>query len=200
MPSLTLEITMTAPLHLGVSADGLQIALDSRGDALLTATALKGAHRASTEQIARILTLRVCDLLADPCGADPCAVCRIFGSRWTPGLMRYRDLTAPGAVTTITRTRAAQSRRRGRHEQRIATTETHAVVPAGVVFKGTLHHFIGDPGLLGLSLVGLRAIAALGAGSAQGWGACQVRASLFDNLNRPVDEDLLAAALRRLKL
>ncbi|HVO44101.1 MAG TPA: RAMP superfamily CRISPR-associated protein [Aggregatilineales bacterium] len=196
MPGIDLKITLQAPLHSGGADSVLPVARDGRGHPVITATALKGAHRIATERAARSLGLKLCDSPLHLCQSDPCAVCQIFGSRWTPGRVRYHDLTTAAQVSEIARVTAPQSRWRGcqlRNE-----SEKWEFLPAGAVFNGTIHHFITDMGLIALAIAGLRSISFLGAGRAQGWGLCRVEARALDALDRPIEDDALAPALQRL--
>ena len=212
MLTLDLRIVLVSPLHIGAGSDpsnaaGAQrFARDARGRPCLRASTLKGLHRASTEQIARALGLPVCHSpiaaqMCQPCAGEPvCAVCRIFGSPWVPGRVFYRDLIAASASDkpgVDRRVRAAQSR--GRRVRLAVYEQSREVLLVGVTFSGTINHLLHDEGSLGLALAGLRAIPAIGAGSAAGYGLCHVEVHALDASNRPVDESALAAALERLR-
>lgn len=209
VPIIELKITFHTPLHVGggdTSADGVKLfARDVRGRPCIPASTLKGLHRASTERIAAAIGLRVChppdaaQLCHSTAATSACAVCRIFGSPWLPGSLRYRDLVLPNATTSVTpiietRETAAQSRRRGvrlRYE-----SSRREVLPAGTTFSDHIDYLLGDPALLGLALAGLRAITVIGSGN--GAGSCTVEAKAFDATKRPVDESQLASALRQM--
>lgn len=205
MATIELKIVLKGPLHIGgdqAAGSAEPFARDGRGRPCIPASTLKGSHRAATEQIAAALGFKVCNapVLTQMChpinNETGCVVCRIFGSAWLPGKVLYRDLALSGAPLTETCIAAPQSRRRQvRIGQHRASRE---IISDPTTLTGRIDHLIHDPALLGLALAGLRAITALGAHSATGYGLCTVEARAIDSLKHPVDESGLATALRQL--
>ncbi len=207
MATIDLTITFSTPLHIG---NGTQtgpsgpvntIVRDGRGRPCIPAVTLKGLHRAATEQIAAGLGLTICDapIAAHMChpthGQEACAVCRIFGSPWLPGVIFHRDLTTTATPIVGTSVSAPQSRRR---RVRMALhNRNREALPGGLALSGRIDHMIQDTALLALALAGLRSITAIGAAKAIGYGLCSVEARAFDAFRRPVDEAELARELRQ---
>lgn len=206
--ALNFTLTLTSTLLIGIgntTPEGtIRVARDVRGRPCIPAMTLKGAHRASAEQIARALGLAVCgapipDHMCYPLpGESACLVCRIFGSPWLPGKVFYRDLVINAQPVIDSRVMAAQSRRRRvRLESRTVQRE---LLPAPQTLTGRVDHLLADPVLLGLALAALRSITALGQGSATGCGLCSVIVKAIDSTQHPLspnDEAALAAALRQ---
>src|SRR5262249_44153454 len=148
-----------------------RFARDLRGRACLTAPSLKGLHRVSAEDVARSLSLRACDSsdftkMCHPIGGNvACPICRIFGSRWIPGIIRYRDLVS--SVKPITESRA-RTRLSKRGIRRSTETIQFEVLPSGTTFSGQIDFPGADLSLLALSIAGLRSISSIGAASAVG--------------------------------
>jgi CRISPR/Cas system CSM-associated protein Csm3 (group 7 of RAMP superfamily) len=216
MPYIDLKLTLDSPLHIGIGAsanpgDPHRIVRDARGRACIPATTLKGLHRAATEGIALALELPVCNAPSQMCqpmnGQVACVVCRIFGSPWLPGIVRYRDLvvtsTATGASQTESRVTAPQSRRRRVQLDRVAVERE--VLPAGLTLNGRIELLTQDRALIALALIGVRAVTALGGGKSTGYGLCTVEAAAFDSARQTgrdseaIEDSELAAALRQLQ-
>jgi CRISPR/Cas system CSM-associated protein Csm3 (group 7 of RAMP superfamily) len=211
MPYIDLKITLDSPLHIGggntTPGAPQPIVRDARGRPCIPATTLKGLHRAATEGIAVALELPICNVPSPTCqplnGQAACVVCRIFGSPWLPGIVRYRDLiaTATSAVQTETRVTTPQSRRRRVQLDRV--TISREVLPAGLTLNGRIELLTQDRALIALALAGLRSVFAWGASKATGSGRCTVEASAFESARKPGDvgeaiaDSELAAALRQ---
>jgi CRISPR/Cas system CSM-associated protein Csm3 (group 7 of RAMP superfamily) len=206
MLTLELRLVLETPLHIGAATDTPDtlhsFTRDVRGRPYIPATTLKGLHRAMTEQVATALNLRICNppLSAQMChpiaGKPACPVCRIFGSPWLAGRLRYRNLIAGTAPIVEHHIQASQSRRR--RVQLTRHTSQYEVLPAGTVFSGQVDHQIADPALLGLALAGLRSITTLGSGGSLGYGLCRVEVRALDASKHPVNDADLAAWLHQL--
>ena len=205
MATIEFKILVRRLLHIGgnkTPGSPAPFARDSRGRPYVPASTLKGLHRATTEQVAAALGLKVCraPIASQMChplnGENACAVCRIFGSPWLSGKLFYRDLPLTVAPVVATRVGAPQARQR--RVQLGQCNASREVIPGPLTLTGHIDHLLHDPALLGLALAGLRAITALGAQSALGYGLCTVEATALDATKRPVDESGLSAALRQL--
>lgn len=212
MPYIDLKLTLDSPLHVGSTGSAnagetQPVARDARGRPCIPATTLKGLHRAATEGIALALELPVCNAPSQMCqpmnGQTACVVCRIFGSPWLPGIVRYRDLVVTGAPRIETRVTVPQSRRRRVQLDRVVVNRE--ILPVGLKLNGRIEMLTHDLALIALALVGLRSVMALGGGKATGSGLCTVEAAAFDSARQPgnvsdaIDETELAAALRQLQ-
>ena len=204
MLTFELRLILETPLHIGSAPSETPhvFTRDVRGRPCISATMLKGLHRAMTEQVANALKLPICNppIAAQMChpitGKPACPVCRIFGSPWLPGRIRYRTLLATGTPVVESHIRAPRSRQRG--VQLARHTVDYEVLPAGTIFSGSVDHQLSDPALLGLALAGLRSITTIGAGGSLGYGLCRVEARALDTSKHPVNDADLAAALRGL--
>jgi CRISPR/Cas system CSM-associated protein Csm3 (group 7 of RAMP superfamily) len=163
---------------------------------------LKGLHRAITEDVAGALGLTVCgardmNQMCQPLGKQAaCVICRLFGSPWVEGMMRYRDLLTTASPYTATLTHAPLSRqRRVQIGRSIASRE---VLPAGTTFTGQIDLVLENHALLALAILGLRSITVLGADKAAGHGQCTVEAKATDATKRSISDADLAGALQQL--
>lgn len=206
MFTLELRLVLETPLHIGGAADTPDslhtFARDMRGRPYIPATTLKGLHRAMTEQVAAALNLVICTAptsaqMCHPIAGKPaCPVCRIFGSPWLTGRLRYRNLIATSTLIIENRIQASHSRRR--RVQLTRHTAQYEVLPAETIFSGQIDHQIAEPALLGLALAGLRSITALGSGGNLGYGLCRAEVRALDVSGHPVNDSDLAASLRQL--
>ncbi len=202
MLTIELRIVVHTPLHIGGPDHSTAIVRDSRGRPCLPAVTLKGLHRASTEGVAAALGFTICgthdaNRMCQPLGKQTaCVVCRLFGSPWIAGALRYRDLLTTANPYTVMLTTAPQSRRRRVQLGRF--TMNREALPAGLTFNGQIDLVLDNPALLALALLGLRAITAIGGGKASGYGQCTVEAKAIDAAQRPVNDADLAAALQQM--
>ncbi|MCC7446704.1 MAG: hypothetical protein IT324_04770 [Anaerolineae bacterium] len=202
MLTIELRITTHTPLHSGGPDHTTTIVRDSRGRPCIPAVTLKGLHRATTQEVADALGLTVCgsrsiNRMCQPLGKQTaCVVCRLFGSPWVAGTLRYRDLLTNTNPYTATLIHAPQSRRRRVQMERAAISRD--VFPADTTFTGSIELVQDDQALLALAVLGLRSITTLGAGKSAGYGQCSVEAKAFDPLKRWISDADLAAALQHL--
>jgi len=201
---LTIELRIAAhtPLHIGGADHSAAIVRDSRGRPCIPAVTLKGLHRATTQQVADALGLTVCgsrstNRMCQPLGKQTaCVICRLFGSPWVAGALRYRDLLTTANPYMATLTHVPQSRRR--RVQLGRSIVSREVLPAGTIFTGQIDLALDDHVLLALAVTGLRSITTLGAGQAAGYGQCTVEAKAFDATKRWISNADLAAALQQM--
>jgi CRISPR/Cas system CSM-associated protein Csm3 (group 7 of RAMP superfamily) len=185
-----LEITVTCQGPLRIDGEGIDVYRDWAGRVCIPATLLKGHTRDHVRRLASALGESICDPGA-PCDAEPCAVCRLFGSRRHEGAVAFADLFTDTVPIMINRPRIARSRTRG--VSLPAETQPILVVPAGAEFSGVVRHHLSsiETQPLALLVAALRGIKQIGTGGAIGWGQCMigVRGVLFEAA-------VLAAAFR----
>src|SRR5262245_59787323 len=148
MLTFELRLILETPLHIGPASPETPhlFTRDVRGRPCIPATTLKGLHRAMTEQVAAALKLPICNppIAAQMChpiaGKPACAVCRIFGSPWLPGRIRYRNLLA--TVTPVVETHIHGPRSRQRGVQLAQHSTEYEVLPAGTTFSASIDHQI----------------------------------------------------------
>ncbi len=123
----------------------------------------------------------------------PCIVCTLFGNRRIEGNVYFADLIADTEPVLIESNRMAHSRTRGIALDPDGDREQFRVLalPPGTRCKGTIRHRIAESEnwQLALLVLGLRAIAQIGAHAGIGWGMCQI-----DVHNVPLNS--LSTALR----
>jgi len=98
--SIKVELTLKSPLHIGASAPAGTKAVrgmlkDAQGWPYIPASAFKGRLRHTVERLTRSMERSVCDTHHQTCESaqSACPVCRIFGSPWVTGSVRFCDLT-----------------------------------------------------------------------------------------------------------
>jgi len=217
MTTIDLTLTFQTPLNVGSGAQRGTLAdramiKDDRGWPYVPASALKGRLRHAVEQAAAGLRHRVCVTHQDMCPDDEgyvCPVCRIFGSPWIPGRLRFErlKLTGPKELVRLLEDRqrrtgqpprtshrfgVALSRRRGVAEDHLLYTTELFETGTPLVFKGTLR---GDLTVVDAALVvaGLRLTPALGRGKTGGLGWMTAQAVVRDNQEIWDDATLRAA-------
>jgi len=187
----TIEVTLTfqTPLNIGSGAQQGTLAdraiiKDHKGWPYVPASAFKGRLRHTVEQIAAALNARVCVTHKEMCPIDGdfCPVCRIFGSPWLPGRLRFARLNLIGPDWLIKRLQArrnpprttqrsgvALSRRRGVAEDTLLYTTELFEPGTDLLFRGQL---VGDlhPSEIALVSAGLKLIPAMGRGKSGGLG------------------------------
>lgn len=195
MATIDVTLTFQTPLNIGSGAQRGTLAdramiKDHQGWPYIPASALKGRLRHAVEQVAAGLSARVCVTHQDMCPQDGdfCPVCRIFGSPWLPGRLRFArlNLAGPqwlvgrleeGKIRTTQRYGVALSRRRGVAEDALLYTTELLEPGTELVFNGRL---VGDlePPEVALVLAGLKLIPALGRGKTGGLGWFRVEAKV----------------------
>lgn len=194
LATLELELTCDTPTRIG--GIGADVRRDWAGRPCIPATTLKGRARVETSGLALSLSLPVCTPRAAcdlrPANA-PCTMCRLFGNRRVEGDVYFADLIADAEPVLIESNRMAHSRVRGVALDPDGDREQFRVLalPAGTHCKGTVHHRIAESEnwQLALLVLGLRAIAQIGAGAGIGQGLCRI-----DVRNVPLN--VLSAALQ----
>jgi CRISPR/Cas system CSM-associated protein Csm3 (group 7 of RAMP superfamily) len=195
MVEITVTLTLRSPLNIGSGAQHgtftrRGMLKDADGWPYIPASALKGRWRHAVEQVAGALANeRVCRTHREMCRAQPCIVCRIFGSPWLPGRLRFVDLTlsGPPAVKALydkkerlkssERTGIAVNRRR-QVAQDDLLFDTELFLPgAPLAFSGALQGDItrAEAGLL---LAGLKLVPALGRSKSGGLGWIEAQAAI----------------------
>ncbi len=218
---VTIEVTLTTetPLNIGSGAQQGSLAdramiKDRQGWPYVPASALKGRLRHAVEQVALALGLEVCETNRDMClhHDDVCRVCRIFGSPWYPGRLRFSRLTLSGPESLVRRLKdsrgrprttlrygVAISRRRGVAENALLYTTELFEPGAALMFTGQLTGDL-DPEEVILVLAGLQSIPALGRGKSGGlgWGEFQadVTGAGTDQLQTPAGRRALLESLK----
>lgn len=165
---------------------------DREGWPYIPATALKGKVRHAVEQVARGADRKVCKTHHKMCREAhvACPACRIFGSPWIPGAVRFVDLTLSGPPELVERRQETtrhprypyrygvgiNRRRKVAGDQLLYTTELFEPgVP--VAFSGTL---TGDIDLESAAwlVAGLHLLTGLGQGKSSGLGWCQAEVAV----------------------
>lgn len=208
MIEIDVTLTFATPPNIGSDAQEGTWAdraciKDQDGWPYIPATAFKGQLRHAIERVARSAGQTVCETHRQMCRENPCPVCRIFGSPWHPGRLRFVDLQLrePDAAYRAqhrypradARYGVAINRRRGvAADALLYTTE---VFQAGtpLVFQGTL---VGEIALHDAAwlVAGLKLLATLGRAKSTGLGWLQATAVVRAD-GQPVDEAALRALL-----
>ena len=212
MVEIAVTLTLRSPVNIGSGAQQGTLAKrgmlkDRDGGPFIPASALKGRWRHAAEQIAAALPdLRVCDTHHDMCRQQPCTVCRLFGSPWQPGRVRFANLplTGPEAIAALrdnpeyhpkstARTGVAINRRR-RVAQDDFLYDTELFLPGvPLEFSGAVQGEMSRPQAAFL-VAALRLVPAVGRSKSAGLGWINATAVVNDN-GQPVSLDDLAAAL-----
>ena len=176
---------------------------DREGWAYIPATALKGKVRHAVEQVARGTGRTVCETHHKMCREHPCPACRIFGSPWIPGAVRFANLTLSGPAELLQQRKektarplypyrygvALNRRRKVAEDNLLYTTELFQPgVP--VAFSGTLDGAIDLESAAWLA-AGLQLMANLGQGKSTGLGWCRAEVTV-----RQDDAEITPAQLR----
>jgi CRISPR-associated protein Csm3 len=219
MITIKVTIKFQTPINIGSGAQRGTLAdramiKNHRGWPYVPASALKGRLRHAVEQVAASLGAPVCVTHQNMCphGGSFCPVCRIFGSPWLPGKLRFArlDLTAPEFLIkrlkerrtpprTAHRYGVALSRRRGVAEEALLFTTEVMEPGTELTFSGSLTGDL-EPSEVALVLAGFRLIPALGRGKSGGLGWCQVETSISgpgtESLSTPAGLRAALAALQ----
>ena len=177
LATLELELTCRAPTRIG--GIGADVRRDWAGRPCVPATTLKGRARVEIRHLAASLSLPVCTARAScDLKSAPCSVCMLFGNRRIEGKVYFADLIADTEPILIESNRMAHSRVRGIALDPNGDREQFRVLglPSGTRCKGTVRHRIAEAEnwQLALLVLGLRAIAQIGAQAGIGWGVCQI--------------------------
>ncbi len=196
MRTWNLMIEFEAAMHhgSGLGLAGLldrPLLRDERGLPYLSGAALKGKLRHAALQLCRSGFGGACSQVAGSfCRGEPrCRMCRLFGSPWTEGALRFTDarpraddlallgiLISAGdhrelrAGTEVRRTTAIDRRRRGTRRYHLFSTETAAKLEMEARISGSLT----DPEVEFLRAC-CQVLTHFGAGSTRGLGRCQYR-------------------------
>lgn len=119
MLTFTITLCFTSPPAVGSGAQEGTLAQrgfikDRNGWPYIPATAFKGQLRHAVERAAQGLSQRICATHRKMCrdGAGACPACRIFGSPWLPGRLRFVDLTLSGPPELVARQKSASQKER----------------------------------------------------------------------------------------
>jgi CRISPR/Cas system CSM-associated protein Csm3 (group 7 of RAMP superfamily) len=168
-------------------------------------SSLKGKVRSRCEALARSFGLRLCVKGDRVCKRNPCIVCRLFGSAYTPGRLRFADalLTEPwrllarpepGKEAEATRDPFVLSavRTGNKLERATRTVEQDFLFSLEYTadrlqFAGSIHGHLDDRTFAGealvlpaeawLLIVGLQLVDKLGGGRSRGSGRCRITVS-----------------------
>ncbi|MCB8983455.1 MAG: hypothetical protein H6659_06510 [Ardenticatenaceae bacterium] len=109
MVEINVKISARSPLNIGAGAQQGTLAQqgmvkDTHGWPYIPASSLKGKWRHAVEQVARSLEMpEVCTTNDRMCRRqDPCIVCQIFGSPWSPGKLHFANLVLSGPPVILT--------------------------------------------------------------------------------------------------
>lgn len=213
MAEIEVTLTFRTPPNIGSGAQEGTLADRAfikahDGWPYIPATAFKGRLRHAVERAARGMGIHVCDTHRKMCRDEDtaCPVCRVFGSPWVPGRLRFVDLKLSGPkrlidrreekkrLLTATRYGVALNRRRGVAEDALLYT-TELFEPGALVsFKGTLTGAIELVDVAWL-VAGLDLLPALGRAKSTGFGWLRAQAAVWID-GREVDTKELNALLR----
>ena len=191
---LTVHVTLTlqSPLHIGslspagtAAMRGLVKARD--GWPYIPASAFKGRLRHTVERLGRALRYPVCDTHRQMCreAGRACPVCRLFGSSWLPGLVRFCALELSGPELLVQQRQKERQkklpppgadrhgggisrRRKVAGDQLLYTTELF-LPGAELVFSGELHGLPDETAAAWLA-AGIAALESLGSDRSRGLG------------------------------
>ena len=210
MVEIDVKLTLRSPMNIGAGAQHGTFArrpmlksLD--GWPYVPASTLKGRWRHAVEQVASSLPHhRVCQTHHAMCRTRPCQVCRLFGSPWTAGKVRFQSLhlVGPEAIValrqeqpwlkTTSRTGVAINRRRGVAQDDFLF-DTELFLPGmPLVFQGTVRGDLTQQ-QAGLLVAGLQLIPALGGSKSSGLGWLETAVTVTAN-GEAWTPDMLAAA------
>jgi CRISPR/Cas system CSM-associated protein Csm3 (group 7 of RAMP superfamily) len=168
-------------------------------------SSMKGKVRSRCEALARSLGLRLCEKGERVCKQRPCIICRLFGSAYTPGRLRFSDalLTEPWCrlarpefgheVETARNPFILSSVRMGNKLERATRTVEQDLLFSleytadRLQFGGSIQGYLDDRTFAGdsltlpveawLLLVGLQLVDKLGGGRSRGLGRCRITLS-----------------------
>jgi len=193
MIEMDVTLTFETPLNIGSGAQHGTFAdramIKTRdGWPYVPASAFKGRLRHAVERIAHAQGLSDCVTHRHTCRpeqGEPCPVCRVFGSPWVTGRLRFVRLVLVGpadvvagleelkrqqrVVRTQLRYGVALSRRRQVSEEKLLYTTELFEPGRRLAFNGTLHGQLSRSEAA-LVVAGLRLMPALGRGKSGGLG------------------------------
>ncbi|HEY75750.1 MAG TPA: hypothetical protein G4O00_06165 [Thermoflexia bacterium] len=174
----------------------------------IPASAFKGRLRHAVEQVAAGMGQAVCTTHHSMCrkAESACPACRIFGSPWLPGRLRFVDLELSGPPELV------EQRRRGKRlhtsaRHSVALSRARRVAEDGLLFAtellvpGVPLEFSGTlEGPLDLQeaawvIAGLRFLPALGRAKSSGLGWVKAEGVVYRDGERVGEEALRAALL-----
>lgn len=151
----------------------------------LPGSALKGKFRHAAREVAYALDIQICKRECLP--ENPCAHCRMFGSRFLRGGLTFSDarcevrenpvlgIVSDGAARMWEERSGVAIDRRTRVAFPRHLFQTEAA-PEGLIFKGTIESpFEDDAVETSLLRAAVRSIAFFGGDSSRGLGACRCR-------------------------
>lgn len=213
MTEIQVTLTFTTPPNIGSGAQEGTLAdrgfIKARdGWPYVPATAFKGRLRHAVEQVVRGLGVEVCDTHRKMCRhvESACPVCKVFGSPWITGRLRFVDLelSAPQSLVdrreqklqphTQTRYGVALNRRRGVAADALLYTTELFKPGVPISLQGTLTGEI-DVADAAWLIAGLKLLPALGRAKSTGLGWLRAEAVVKVD-NRVVDARTLRAALQ----
>jgi CRISPR-associated protein Csm3 len=206
------ELIFSTPPNIG--SGGQEGALADRGFIkardgwpYIPATTLKGRLRHAVERVARGLGEQVCDTHHKMCRerTEACPVCRVFGSPWLPGPLRFTDLTLSGPSILVEQRKNQQHpqyarrygvginrRRRVAGDHLLYTTELFKP-GVEVTFSGTLHGSINTEDTAWL-VAGFNMLPHMGSAKSTGLGWLTAEVTVYQN-GQTVKVDTLRQAL-----
>lgn len=215
MVRIEVAVTTKSPLNIGSGAQQGTLAKrgmlkDRRGWPYIPASALKGKMRHAVEQVVQTLDVKkvVCTTNQDMCRENPCAVCRLFGSPWNSGKVRFTDLTIAGPAEVLAiKERLDRSNRQPRTTQRMGVSinrrrrvaEDALLYSTELFYPGVTLIFGGvvlgevDEVEAGLMVAGLNLIPAMGRGKSGGLGWISVETAVYADETTWSNDQLLAA-------
>lgn len=215
MIKIRVKLNFETPLNIGSGAQHGTFAdramiKDRDGRPYVPASAFKGRLRHAVEQVAHTQGLSDCDPHRRTCRGDsPCPVCRVFGSPWVPGRLRFARLVLEGPVDVVTgleelrrqkrvprtymRYGVALSRRRRVSEDQLLYTTELFEPGTHLEFGGTLTGEITRQEAA-LIVAGLRLLPALGRGKTGGLGWLTASVEVRED-GEVLDDDVLYKAL-----
>jgi CRISPR/Cas system CSM-associated protein Csm3 (group 7 of RAMP superfamily) len=213
MTEIKVTLTFFTPPNIGSGAQEGTFSdrafIKTRGGwPYIPASAFKGRLRHAVERSARGLGMRVCDTHRKMCrdAHAACPVCRVFGSPWIPGRLRFVDLnlSAPQRLVercqseehprTEVRYGVALNRRRGVAADGLLYTTELFEPGEPISFEGTLTGPIGRVGAAWL-VAGLNLLPALGRAKSTGLGWLRADAEVRID-GQVVDASALNATLQ----
>jgi len=188
MTEIKVTLTFYTPPNIGSGAQEGTLADRAFIKALdgwpyIPATAFKGRLRHAVERVARGMGFEVCDTHRRMCRhvLSACPVCKVFGSPWIPGRLRFVDLELSGPPALVKRRRGklhprtktrygvALNRRRGVAADGLLYTTELFEAGEPISFSGTLTGEIDQVNAAWL-VAGLNLLPALGRAKSAGLG------------------------------
>lgn len=214
--ALHYRIDLTTSLHIGTGIGFARMVDDTvcrAGPELgsevrlpcIPGSSLKGKVRSRCEALARSFELHLCDKGGRVCKRHPCIICRLFGSAYTPGRLRFADALLTEPWRLLARPESSQEaamahepfalstvRMGNKLERATRTVEQEFLFSLEhtadqLQFAGSIHGHLEDRRIAGetlvlpaeawLLLVGLQLVDKLGGGRSRGLGRCRITVS-----------------------